>query len=51
MRTLPAKGNVRAFAVTSAATPRRSQKGQLQWRHNTDRKINLSLISLSPVRF
>lgn len=29
MRTLPAKGNVRAFAVTSAVTPRRSLKGQL----------------------
>ena len=29
MRTLPAKGNVRAFAVTSAATPRRSLKGKL----------------------
>ena len=28
-RTLPAKGNVRAFAVTSAVTPRRSLKGQL----------------------
>ena len=25
----PAKGNVRAFAVTSAVTPRRSLKGQL----------------------
>ena len=29
MRTLPAKGNVRAFAVTSAVTLRRSLKGQL----------------------
>ena len=29
MRTLPAKGNVRAFAVTSAVTPRRSLKGKL----------------------
>ena len=29
MRTLPTKGNVRAFAVTSAMTPRRSLKGQL----------------------
>ena len=29
MRTLPAKGNVRAFAVMSAATPRRGLKGQL----------------------
>ena len=28
-RTLPAKGNVRAFAVTSAMTPRRGLKGQL----------------------
>ena len=28
-RTLPAKGNVRAFAVTSGATPRRCSKGQL----------------------
>ena len=28
-RTHPAKGNVRAFAVTSAATPRRSLKGKL----------------------
>ena len=29
MRTLPAKGNVRAFAVTSAVTPRRALKDQL----------------------
>ena len=29
MRTLPTKGNVRVFAVTSAATPRRSLKGKL----------------------
>ena len=29
MRTLPAKGNVRVFAVTSAMTPRRGLKGQL----------------------
>ena len=29
MRTLPAKGSVRVFAVTSAATPRRSLKDQL----------------------
>ena len=28
-RTLPTKGNVRAFAVTSAMTPRRGLKGQL----------------------
>ena len=32
MRTLPAKGNVRTFAVTSTATPRRSLKGQLYLR-------------------
>ena len=38
MRTLPAKGNVRAFAVTSAATPRRSLKGQLYLRTNTEKK-------------
>ncbi len=29
MRTLPAKGNVRAFAVTSAMTLRRNLKGKL----------------------
>ena len=29
MRTLPTKGNVRTFAVTSAVTPRRSLKGKL----------------------
>ena len=29
MRTLPTKGNVRTFAVTSAATPQRGLKGQL----------------------
>ena len=29
MRTLPAKGNVRAFAVTSAMTLRRGLKGKL----------------------
>ena len=29
MRTLPTKGNVRTFAVTSAATLRRSLKGKL----------------------
>ena len=29
MRTLPTKGNVRTFAVTSAATPRRGLKGKL----------------------
>ena len=29
MRTLPAKGNVRSFAVTSAATARRGLKGKL----------------------
>ncbi len=28
-RTLPTRGNVRAFAVTSAATLRRSLKGKL----------------------
>ena len=42
MRTLPAKGNVRAFAVTSAATPRRSLKGQLYLRSNTEKR-NLKL--------
>ena len=31
MRTLPTKGNVRAFAVTSAVTPRRCLKDQLYW--------------------
>lgn len=28
-RTLPTRGNIRAFAVTSAATPRRGLKDQL----------------------
>ena len=41
-RAIPARGNVRAFAVTSAATPRRSLKGQLYLRSNTERR-NLKL--------
>ena len=39
MRTLPAKGNVRAFAVTSAATPRRGLKGQLYLRSKYREKV------------
>ena len=42
MRTLPTKGNVRTFAVTSAVTPRRSLKGKLYLRSNTERR-NLKL--------
>ena len=38
MRTLPAKENVRAVAVTSAVTPRRSLKGKLYLRTNTEKK-------------
>ena len=38
-RTLPTRGNVRAFAVTSAATLRRSLKGKLELRTNTEKKF------------
>ena len=46
MRTLPARGNVRGFADTSAATPLHCLKDQLELRSNTDKllKVSASLI-------